>query len=72
MKLLTLFTWPEDPTTGERVDWFRLPVRDRARSTFWRALGWMPAPMQPTLPLRSLVASWHGQPRLRFKREATA
>ena len=63
---LTHFTWPEDMRTGERLDWFRLPVRYSRFPEFGRALGWVPSPLQPYAPLRSIMASRHGWADMRW------
>lgn len=53
---LAHFTWPEDAATGERVDWFALPVRYDRWPGLAEALGcWRPSPLQRAFPLRSLV-----------------
>jgi predicted GIY-YIG superfamily endonuclease len=54
---LTHFTWPVDTKTGEHLDWFRLPVVNERFPEFAEALAWMPSPLQPTCPLRSILAS---------------
>lgn len=57
---LNSFTWPYDAKTFERLDWFRLPVRQTRFPEFSEALGWTPAPLQPYCPLRSIMASRDG------------
>jgi hypothetical protein len=62
---LTYFTWPQDAGTGERLDWYRLPVRNDRFPEFAKALAWLPSPLQPTCPLRSILESRAGHsPRL--------
>ncbi|TSB31882.1 hypothetical protein [Streptomyces benahoarensis] len=46
---LHYFTWPESPTTGERVDWYRLPVRPERGAQMWEAFDWLPLPLQRTV-----------------------
>ena len=58
---LTYFTWPDDPTTGKRLDWFRLPILNSRFPKFAEALGWTPSPFQRTCPLRSLMNSRNGR-----------
>jgi predicted GIY-YIG superfamily endonuclease len=58
---LTHFTWPVDIKTGERLDWFRLPVVNERFPEFAEALAWTPSPLQPTCPLRSILRSRAGQ-----------
>lgn len=57
---LSFFTWPYDAKTGDLLDWFRLPVRVDRFPEFAAALDWMPSALQPTCPLRSVLASRHG------------
>ncbi len=57
---LSEFTWPYDARTGERVDWFKLPVRIDRFPEFAQALDWAPSALQPTCPLRSILASRDG------------
>jgi predicted GIY-YIG superfamily endonuclease len=57
---LTHFTWPIDAVTGERLDWFKLPVINDRFPEFSKALDWTPSPLQPTCPLRSIVQSRSG------------
>lgn len=57
---LSEFTWPNDARTGERVDWFKLPVRIDRFPEFAQALDWLPSALQPTCPLRSILASRDG------------
>lgn len=54
---LTHCTWPRNPETGEGLDWFTLPVRYSRFPGFGKALGWVPSPMQPYAPLRSIMTS---------------
>jgi len=54
---LTEFTWPYDANTGDDLDWFKLPVKNSRFPEFAQALDWTPSPMQPTCPLRSILAS---------------
>ncbi len=58
---LTDFTWPVDRTTGEKIDWFTLPVNNDRFPGFADALGWIPGALQPFAPLRSIMASKAGQ-----------
>lgn len=54
---LSWFTWPID-STGEPIDWFTMSVQlGRRFPGFARALGWVPSPMQPSCPIRSIVES---------------
>jgi len=57
---LTEFTWPRDARTGELLDWFKLPVRIDRFPEFAQALDWLPSALQPTCPLRSILASRSG------------
>lgn len=57
---LTEFTWPYDAETGEQLDWFKLPVRIDRFPEFAQALDWLPSALQPTCPLRSILASRSG------------
>lgn len=67
LNFLGHFTWPRDPTTGERLQWSRLPVIDKV----WRernlpelhafkggfiqeATGWKPSPLQPFVDVYQL------------------
>ncbi|MFE1046327.1 hypothetical protein ACFW5S_10900 [Streptomyces olivaceus] len=54
------FTWPVHETTGERLDWFQLPVVNERFKEWAKALAWTPSPLQPTCPLRSIVQSRNG------------
>lgn len=56
---LAYFTWPVDDD-GERLDWFRLPVRMDRFPHFTKALGWSPSPFQASCPLRSIIESRSG------------
>lgn len=58
---LTHFTWPSNTKTGERLDWFQLPVVNDRFPDFAQALAWTPSPLQPTCPLRSLLDSRSGR-----------
>lgn len=60
MNFLTHFTWPYHAETLEQVDWFRLPILNLRFPEFAEALGWTPSPLQPTCPLRSILASRDG------------
>lgn len=60
---LTHFTWPVDAKTGERLDWFQLPVVNDRFPKFASALAWTPSPLQPTCPLSSILASRAGHRR---------
>lgn len=52
------YTWPTD-SNGQRLDWLRLPIINDRFPEFASALGWTPAPFQPTAPLRSIMtAKW--------------
>jgi hypothetical protein len=57
---LTHFTWPVHEQTGERLDWFQLPVVNERFKEWAEALAWTPSPLQPTCPLRSIVESRGG------------
>ena len=57
---LTHFTWPYDPRTGERLDWYRLPVVNDRFPEFAKALAWTPSPLQPNCPLRSILQNRAG------------
>lgn len=64
----TEFTWPTDATTGELVDFFRLPVKMDRFPAFAKALSWIPASFTRAIPLRSRMASLRGTaPRPRFR-----
>jgi hypothetical protein len=60
---LTHFTHPIHASTGERVNWLRLPVLDRHWNTeqasghgfIQDALGWKPGPLQPVMNVRQLA-----------------
>lgn len=56
---LTGYTWPHDED-GEFLDWYALPVRNDRFPEFARALNWLPAPLTPTCPLRSIASSRAG------------
>ncbi|MER5747121.1 DUF3072 domain-containing protein [Streptomyces sp. NPDC002225] len=43
------FTWPTAQTTGERADWYGLPVKAERCSWMWTALGWLPLALQRTV-----------------------
>ncbi|MEZ0092426.1 hypothetical protein [Streptacidiphilus sp. EB129] len=59
------FTWPEQTRSGERVNWLRLPVRDK----LWHGqrgdkggfiqelLGWKPSPLEPVFHARAIAAA---------------
>jgi len=61
---LSCYTWPENPNTGERLNWLSLPVEDK----LWRkgradkggfiqeATGWKPSLLQPFVYLPALLA----------------
>ena len=65
---LTFYHWPEDPETGERLSWLRLPVVDKGWSPGFakipgsitkggfiqEATGWKPSILQPYVYLPSL------------------
>jgi len=60
---LTYYTWPVDVRTRERLDWFSLPVRiDLRFQEYAQALAWVPTPLQPFCPLRSIMESRAGSP----------
>jgi hypothetical protein len=63
---LTFFTKPEDAETGERLNWWKLPVRNTRFPAFARALAWTPSPFQPFAPLRSIVTNAVGERRPSF------
>lgn len=69
---LDYFTWPEDAVTGERLDWFRLPVVMDRFPEFSAALGWTPSPLQPTAPLASIMRSRRGMYLSKQTRKAAA
>lgn len=62
---LTHYDWPEDPDTGELLNWLTLPVRDK----LWRpgrankggflqeATGWKPTILQPTVHAPGLLGA---------------
>jgi hypothetical protein len=60
---LTYFSWPANVTTGERLNWNRLPVVDKLwneqRSDkggfFQQATGWKPSPLQPVVYLPGVL-----------------
>lgn len=54
---LSYFSWPYDSNTGAELDFFKLPVRIDRFPEFAAALDWMPSPLQPTCPLRSIMDS---------------
>ncbi|WML79163.1 hypothetical protein [Streptomyces sp. VNUA74] len=54
------FTWPIHERTGERLDWFQLPVVNDRFKEWAKALNWTPSPLQATCPLRSIVQSRNG------------
>lgn len=54
---LKWFTWPEDPITRERLDWFSLPVVNDRFPDFADALAWTPSPLQPFCPLRTILTA---------------
>ncbi len=43
---LHYFTWPESQTTGERTDWYRLPVKAGRGARMWTVLDWLPLALQ--------------------------
>ncbi|WP_189910770.1 hypothetical protein [Streptomyces albogriseolus] len=57
---LAYFTWPVHETTGEKLDWFKLPVVNERFKAWAEALDWTPSPLQATCPLRSIVESRGG------------
>jgi hypothetical protein len=52
---LDYFTWPTDVNTGERLDWFSLPVVNDRFPEFAEALAWTPSPFQPSCPLATIL-----------------
>lgn len=54
---LTHFTWPQDPRSGEYLDWLSLPVVNDRFPGFAEGLRWTPSPLQPTCPIASLMDS---------------
>lgn len=57
---LSFYTWPVED--GHKyVDWYSMPVVHDRFPKFAAALGWSPAPLQPTCPLKSIVASKLGR-----------
>lgn len=69
---LDYFTWPNDAVTGERLDWFSLPVVMDRFPEFSEALGWTPSPLQPTAPLDSIMRSKRGVYPTQQTRKAAA
>lgn len=57
---LAHFTWPVHAQTGERLDWYRMPVVNDRFPEFAEALAWTPSPLQPTCPLSSILQSRAG------------
>jgi hypothetical protein len=47
-------------TTGEKLDWFKLPIRWGKFAEASKALDWTPGRMQRTCPLISIMASKDG------------
>lgn len=62
---LTFFNWPTNVDTGERVNWMRLPVRDKLWTReqtdkggfIQEASGWKPSAYQPFVYLPTLAAA---------------
>ena len=62
---LALFTWPENASTGQRLDWLTLPVADKQWNAkhadkggfIQEATGWKPSILQPYLYLPALTAT---------------
>lgn len=62
---LTHFTWPEHPESGERLNFNRLPVKDKLwrdgaadkGGFFQEATGWKPAAMQPVVWVGATLAA---------------
>lgn len=60
---LSFFTWPEHATTGEPLNWLRLPVLDRLWRTgrgdkggfIQEATGWKPSALEPYLNVELLL-----------------
>ncbi|MBW4419721.1 MAG: hypothetical protein KME13_10885 [Myxacorys californica WJT36-NPBG1] len=60
---LTFFTYPEDPETGERLNWLSLPVVDKLWNSqcadkggfIQQATGWKPSILQPFVYLPALT-----------------
>jgi hypothetical protein len=53
--LRTYYYPPRHATTGETINWFKLPVVNQHFPDFAAALGWLPTPFQATAPLRSIL-----------------
>ena len=60
---LSHYTWPEDPKTGDRLNWLTIPVADRHWTAghankggfIQEATGWKPSILQPSLYLPGLL-----------------
>lgn len=71
---LTVFTWPENPDTGELLRWTSLPVVDKFRDAergdkgwfIQEATGWKPSILQPFVYLPALM----NRPLAELTREA--
>ncbi|GAA2125227.1 hypothetical protein GCM10009759_77200 [Kitasatospora saccharophila] len=64
---LTHYTHPVHSTTGERLNWLRLPVADRrdqdpGSGFIQDATGWKPGPLQPLMNVHRLAAAAGLQP----------
>lgn len=57
---LTHYAWPTDEYEDRLVDWYSLSVCHSRFPRFVRYLGWVPSPLQPTCPLKSIVHSKRG------------
>ena len=62
----TFFHTPTNTETGERLNWYRLPVINSRFPEFGEALGWLPSPGQQFAPIRSII---EGPPAGVVKRE---
>lgn len=51
---LTYFTTPIDAETGAPCSFYRLPIQHRF-PIFWEQFGYQPAPLQPYLPLLTIL-----------------
>lgn len=64
---LSLFAWPINSVTGERLNWLTLPVADKLWNSrradkggfIQQATGWKPAVLQPYCYLPALVRALH-------------
>lgn len=61
---LTFYEWPVDALTGQRMEWLRLPVMDKAWNLhegmkggfIQEVTGWKPSMLQPTLYLPTVLS----------------